>query len=154
MLPANLVTFTDEILNGKLLFFFAVYAFRLQNDLFTVSLNLKRICNSNNTMKKRNVACLKMNRFFKNYSFQHKRKLVLEKALEQGVSKVYSQILENACQTSLVFFCAWSSSNTCVTRPMHVLDIHTFMKNLYESVNPMRNWEPIVSHTSCIIQTV
>ena len=101
-------------------FFFAVYAFRLQNDLFTVSLNLKRICNSNNTMKKRNVACLKMNRFFKNYSFQHKRKLVLEKTLEQGVSKVYSQILENACQTSLVFFCAWSSSNTCVTRPMHV----------------------------------
>ena len=97
---------------------------------FTVSLNLKRICNSNNTMKKRNVACLKVNRLFKNHSFQHKRKL-----FQKHIRK-YWKIRVKPAQ----YFSAHKAQVIRVSHAQCVwLDIHTCMKNLYESVNPMRN---------------
>ena len=57
------------------------------------------------------------------------------KILEQGVSKVYFEILGNACETFPVFFCVCSSSNACVS--MRVT-WHTFkacdLTYLYEQV--------------------
>ena len=35
-----------------------------------------------------------------------------DKTLKQGVSKLYLQI-ENACETSVVLFCVFSSKNAC-----------------------------------------
>ena len=46
-------------------------------------------------MVKRSVAFLKGNNFFEIAHFQRKRQSTAQKTLEQGVSKIYSQILGN-----------------------------------------------------------
>ena len=58
-------------------------------------------------MVKCNVAFLKGNAIFE---IIHKWQLVLEKTLKQGVSKIYLQILGNACETFLIFFACASKA--------------------------------------------
>ena len=73
---------------------------------------LKKICNSADTTAKHDFAFLKGNALFEVIQLWQRIKLFLEKIVEQDVSTIYSQILRNACETSLVFFfCVCSSKN-------------------------------------------
>ena len=65
---------------------------------------LKKMCNSTDTTAKHHFAFLKGNALFEVIQLWQRIKLFLEKIVEQDVSTIYSQILRNACETSLVFF--------------------------------------------------
>ena len=76
---------------------------------------LKKICNSTDTTAKHHFAFLKGNALFEVIQLWQRIKLFLEKIVEQDVSTIYSQILRNACETSLVFFFLRLQFKKCVS---------------------------------------
>ena len=96
----------------------------------------KKICNSTDTTAKHHFAFLKGNALFEVIQLWQRIKLFLEKIVEQDVSTIYSQILRNACETSLVFFfCVCSSKNVfhtlCLTWHICVHSLYLWFSFFY-----------------------
>ena len=110
-----------------------------------VSSDLKRICNSTDTMAKTYCCIFKTEYILWNP--------VLEETLEQGVSKIYSKILGNVCETSLIFFCVCTSSNACVTRSMRVtwhIWINNYCYYFWAAIDHANNFRQDTLHSPFI----